>query len=109
MRLAPTDLSWRSGLDFTSQSLRKNVTNQNEELSSSFRAAYSDTLKPYHSFVIKPIFSAAMSATPYRKDFYKKLGDDQGKVNAELDKWLQSLENVVAILKKFTTSKDYKW
>jgi hypothetical protein len=27
--------------------------------------------------MVKPIFSAAMSATPYRKDFYGKLGSDE--------------------------------
>ncbi|KAF2456278.1 glycolipid transfer protein HET-C2 [Lineolata rhizophorae] len=86
------------GLDFTAQSLRQNVTNSSEELSASFRAAYSNTLKPHHSFVVKPIFSAAMSATPYRKDFYAKLGSDQAKVSEELETWLGALENIVKIL-----------
>jgi hypothetical protein len=98
-----------SGLDFTAQGLRHNLTNSSKELSDSFRDAYGNTLKPHHSFVIKPIFSAAMSATPYRKDFYAKLGSDDAKVQAELENWLKALENQVGILRTFTTSKEAKW
>jgi putative methionine-R-sulfoxide reductase with GAF domain len=50
-----------------------------------------------------------MSATPYRKDFYAKLGDDLDKVMAELEKWLEALEAIVAILKEFVASKEFKW
>lgn len=105
--LANSPLS--SGLDFTAQALRHNMSNPSTELSASFRDAYGNTLKPHHSFVIKPIFSAAMSATPYRKDFYAKLGSDDAKVQAELEKWLSALEKVVGILKEFTNSKEAKW
>ncbi|KAF2678758.1 putative glycolipid transfer protein HET-C2 [Lentithecium fluviatile CBS 122367] len=107
---ATEGLLWLTrGLDFTAQGLRHNLTNSSKELSDSFRDAYGNTLKPHHSFVIKPIFSAAMSATPYRKDFYKKLGEDQDKVQSELEAWLAALEKVVAILRAFTTSKEAKW
>ena len=58
---------------------------------------------------IKPIFSAAMSATPYRKVFYEKLGDDQAKVQQQLGEWLAALEKVLVVLKAFTTSKEAKW
>jgi hypothetical protein len=58
---------------------------------------------------VKPIFSAAMSATPYRKDFYNKLGDDDTKVQTELEKWLQGLEKDLAILKEFMARKEAKW
>lgn len=97
------------GLDFTAQSLRQNLTNSSEELSTSFRAAYGNTLKPHHSFLVKPIFSAAMSATPYRKDFYAKLGADRSKVEKELSQWLEGLEKDVTILKQFLASKEAKW
>lgn len=50
-----------------------------------------------------------MSATPYRKDFYKKLGEDEGKVNQGLETWLGALEKVVGILNEFTASKEAKW
>lgn len=100
---------FNSGLDFTAQALRANMNNPSEELANSFRSAYSNTLKPHHSFMIKPIFSAAMSATPYRKDFYAKLGDDQDKVQALLKPWLEALEAVVAILTQFLARKESKW
>ncbi|KAB8337280.1 hypothetical protein FH972_021581 [Carpinus fangiana] len=91
------------------QALRHNLTNPDKELSVSFREAYGGTLKPHHSFMIKPIFSAAMSATPYRKDFFAKLGDDQSKVDAEMQKWLEALEEQVKILKDFQATKPAKW
>lgn len=97
------------GLDFTSQALRHNLSNPGDELSTSFRSAYSNTLKPHHSFLVKPIFSAAMSATPYKKDFYTKLADDEKKGQQELNKWLDALEKQVAILKQFQTQKEAKW
>lgn len=108
--VATEGLVWLTrGLDFTAQALRQNLTNSSEELSASFRAAYGNTLKPHHSFVVKPLFSAAMSATPYRKDFYVKLGDDQERVQKELNEWLQGLEKDVKILNEFLASKEAKW
>ena len=59
--------------------------------------------------MVKPIFSAAMSATPYRKDFYAKLGADVEKVAAELRIWLASLQKIIAILKGFLERKEAKW
>lgn len=98
-----------SGLDFTAQALRHNTANPSKELADSFRDAYGNTLKPHHSFIIKPIFTAAMSATPYRKDFYTKLGGDEAKVQSQLEQWLAALEKNVSILRDFTTSKEAKW
>ena len=97
------------GLDFTSIALSQNVASASEELSVSFRDAYGATLKPHHSFLVKPIFSAAMSATPYRKDFYAKLGADLDEVAAQLRVWLASLEKILAILKAFLDRKEAKW
>ncbi|KAJ4364453.1 hypothetical protein N0V83_009047 [Neocucurbitaria cava] len=107
---ATEGLVWLNrGLDFTAQALRHNTSNSSKELSDSFREAYGKTLKPHHSFVVKPLFSAAMSATPYRKDFYKKLGDDDSKVQAELEKWLAALEKAVGVLNGFLARKEAKW
>lgn len=50
-----------------------------------------------------------MSATPYRKDFYAKLGDDQARVGKELDAWLKSLERIVGILNEFMARKEAQW
>ncbi|KKK15859.1 glycolipid transfer protein [Aspergillus rambellii] len=96
-------------LDFTAQSLRHNIDNAESELSTSFRDAYGRTLKPHHSFIIKPIFSAAMSATPYRNDFYVKLGGDPAKVQPALEAEVKALEERVAILKAFQDRKEAKW
>jgi hypothetical protein len=59
--------------------------------------------------MVKPIFSAAMSATPYRKDFFAKLGDDQQKVEEAAGKWLEALQKQVLILKQFQGRKEAKW
>ena len=59
--------------------------------------------------MIKPIFSAAMSATPYRKDFYAKLGDDPERVQKELKEWLAALDERVRILNEFLGRKEAKW
>ncbi|KAF2650794.1 glycolipid transfer protein [Lophiostoma macrostomum CBS 122681] len=99
---------WR-GLDFTAQALRTNLSNPKHQPADSFRAAYANTLKPHHSFVIKPIFSAAMSATPYRDVFYKKLGGDQSKFDAQLEEWLGALEKNMSILKEFLARKEAQW
>lgn len=86
------------GLQFTCLAIRKNVDNGAEELSASFTNAYENTLKKHHSFVVRPIFSLAMKACPYRQDFYLKLGDDQEKVKQQLEEWLVALERIIAIL-----------
>ncbi|CAJ2502102.1 Uu.00g049550.m01.CDS01 [Anthostomella pinea] len=96
-------------LDFTCIALSQNLANESEELSASFRNAYGNTLKPHHGFLVKPVFSAAMSACPYRKDFYPKLGADQAAVGLEMRGYLHALEKIVAILKGFQDRKEAKW
>ncbi len=50
-----------------------------------------------------------MSACPYRKTFYEKLGADETKVTDELRVYLEALENIVGILKGFQDTKEAKW
>ncbi|KAI1123443.1 glycolipid transfer protein domain-containing protein [Nemania abortiva] len=97
------------GLDFTCIALSQNLAKGGEELAESFRNAYGATLKPFHGFLIKPVFSAAMSACPYRKDFYPKLGGNQDAVTTELRAYLAALEKIVGILKGFQSRKDAQW
>jgi len=110
------------GLDFTAQAMRADLTTNasvsateqkpHKELADGFRASYKTTLAPHHSFLIKPVFSAAMGATPYRKDFYVRLGGqgtDPEVTRQALEKWVAALEQRVAILKIFLASKDAKW
>lgn len=58
--------------------------------------------------MVKPIFSAAMSATPYKKDFYAKMGDE-AKAKVDMGKWLDALEGHVRVLKEFQERKEAKW
>lgn len=67
----------------------------------SFTKAYEATLRQFHSFVVRPVFSLAMKACPYRADFYAKLGSDQERVHEQLSAWLQGLEAIVAQIKLF--------
>jgi hypothetical protein len=97
------------GLEFTCIGLSQNQAKATEELADSFRSAYAATLKPHHSFLVKPIFSAAMSACPYRKDFYAKLAHDETKLGEELRPYLAALEKLVGILKGFLERKENKW
>jgi len=97
------------GLEFTALGVSHNLASSSEELSTSFRTAYGTTLKPFHSFMVKPIFAAAMSACPYRKDFYAKLGSDQGKVETEMRSYVAALLLQVQILKRFLERKENKY
>jgi hypothetical protein len=120
---ATEGLLWLTrGLDFTAQALRSDLTTNasvkpteqkpNKELADGFRASYKNTLAPHHGLLIKPIFSAAMSATPYRKDFYARLsgeGTDPETTRQELERWVAALEKRVAILKAFLATKEAKW
>lgn len=107
---ATDGLLWlKRGLDFTAQGLRRNVQDPTEELSKSFNKAYENTLYKYHSFMVRPVFSLAMKACPYRKDFYEKLGKGSVSWNDEaMELWLAALERVVAILNAFYTSLGFK-
>ncbi|KAI2614226.1 het-c [Hypoxylon fragiforme] len=108
--VATEGLLWLTrGLEFTCIALSQNLAQESEELSASFRNAYGSTLKPHHGMLIKPVFSAAMGACPYRKDFYPKLGDDQANVAVELRAYLTALEKIVGILKGFQERKESKW
>ena len=89
-----------SGLDFTAKALRRSVESD-EELSVSFTKAYEVTLRPHHSFVVRPIFGVAMKACPYRRDFYQQLGSPAETVYAQLREWLVALEKIVADLQQF--------
>ncbi|GAA5881169.1 hypothetical protein JCM1840_001627 [Sporobolomyces johnsonii] len=89
------------GLKFTQVALARSQADKNEELADSFTKAYEQTLKKYHSFVVKPLFTLAMKACPYRKDFYAKLGPPEAPVDSELSKWNAALSEIIARLEAF--------
>lgn len=99
---ATVGLLWlKRGLEFTAAALRRNLNDSKEELSTSFQKAYESTLKPFHGFLVRPVFSLAMKACPYRKDFYLKLGSNVELVQEKMQEWLKALEHILAILIKF--------
>ncbi|ESK90896.1 het-c2 protein [Moniliophthora roreri MCA 2997] len=109
-RTATEGLMWLlRGLSFTCKALMNAQANKSEELATAFTKGYEATLKQFHNFVVKGVFSVAMKACPYRKDFYAKLAADpdggpsasQEKVEEELDKWLNALNAIVTRLEAF--------
>ncbi|KAI9021255.1 putative glycolipid transfer protein [Hyaloraphidium curvatum] len=101
-RTATEGMMWlRRGLEFVSAALSKLEADDKLELSTAFSSAYKETLSQYHSFLIKPIFSAAMGACPYRKDFFTKLGSPADKVNQQFGEFVPALAKVVKILDDF--------
>ncbi|KAF9581081.1 hypothetical protein BGW38_002030 [Lunasporangiospora selenospora] len=104
-KTATEGLLWLTrGLDFTLQSLERSQAHPEEELSVSFTKGYEGTLRPHHGMFIRPIFSAAMKACPYRNDFYTALGDDQAVVGQDLTIWLGGLNKVVVNIQEFYTA-----
>lgn len=53
-----------SGLKFTQVALARSQADKTEELSVSFSKSYEETLKKYHSFVVKPIFAVRPLSPP---------------------------------------------
>ncbi|KAJ3084371.1 glycolipid transfer protein [Rhizoclosmatium globosum] len=101
-RPASEGLLWlKRALELIAIALRRSFNNPSEELSVSFGEAYKVALGPFHSFLIRPVFSMAMGACPYRADFYKTLGDADPNFKASLESWLKGLEKVVATLVAF--------
>lgn len=99
------------GLEFTCTALDHNQKKASAEMKESFSDAYAKTLKQYHSFLIKPIFSAAMSACPTRKTFYGKMkapDTDQAKVDEQLAAYIPALKNIIEILQGFLSTEG-KW
>ncbi|CAO3693503.1 unnamed protein product [Rhizopus stolonifer] len=98
-RVATEGLLWLSrGLDFTAQALHRSLDHPNEELNESFTKSYENTLKKHHSFVVRPVFSLAMKACPYRKDFYQKLEVSDEADLAQMKAWLHALENIISTI-----------
>lgn len=79
-----------------------------EELTKSFTVSYEKTLKQHHGLMVKGIFTLAMKACPYRADFYKKLGDDQDAVEAQLKVWIDALHSIVHTLFAFLKENNVK-
>ncbi|KAI8390832.1 glycolipid transfer protein domain-containing protein [Radiomyces spectabilis] len=108
-RVATEGLLWLTrGLDFTARALRRNIDNPAEELNISFTKSYEETLKKHHSFVVRPVFTLAMKACPYRKDFYEKIGVATDADKKEMEEWLCALEKIITTINTlFTNHPEY--
>ncbi|CAO3587283.1 unnamed protein product [Absidia cylindrospora] len=96
-RVATEGLLWLiRGLDFTAQALRRSITDQAEELTVSFTKAYEATLRKFHGMLVRPVFSLAMKACPYRKAFYEKINVTNDESLAVMSGWLGALEAIIA-------------
>ncbi|CAE6469186.1 unnamed protein product [Rhizoctonia solani] len=86
------------GLAFTCKALQHCQADKAAELSTGFNASYPQTLKPHHGMLVGTVFSLALKACPYRKDFYQEIGsppDDQ------LDAWLGALDEIITRMDTF--------
>lgn len=98
-RTATEAVLWlKRGLDFTAQSLMHSITHPDDELKISFMEAYDHTLRPYHSFIVRPILNVAMSACPWRKDFYEKIGVVNDNTVEIMREYVQSLQDIIGAL-----------
>ncbi|KAI9259138.1 glycolipid transfer protein domain-containing protein [Helicostylum pulchrum] len=95
-RRATEAVVWlKRGLDFTAQSLWHSLDHPNDELSVSFIKAYNATLRPFHSFIVRPIFNLAMNACPWRQDFYANIGIEDEKSTQLMREWLEGLFKII--------------
>ena len=61
-RTATEGLMWLlRGLSFTCKALQNSQLNPNQELAVAFSSSYEATLKKFHNFVVKGIFSVGLS------------------------------------------------
>jgi hypothetical protein len=115
-RTATEGLMWLlRGHSFTCKGLQNLQANPTEEVAAGFGKAYEVTLKPFHNFVVKGVFSVAMKACPYRADFFNKLKADPAggppasdeHTNESLNKSITALDSIVSRLQAFYKAGGY--
>ncbi|KAJ2608903.1 putative glycolipid transfer protein [Coemansia reversa NRRL 1564] len=107
-RTATQGLLWlKRGLELTAMGLKRNLDNTEEELSVSFTEAYNNTLKQFHNFIVKKMFSVAMLACPDRKSFYLKVGGEKEDANLRLLEWVNALQDLLNQLNVFYAQGSY--
>eukprot|EP00118_Oscarella_pearsei_P025819 m.308834 g.308834 ORF g.308834 m.308834 type:complete len:205 (+) comp44941_c0_seq1:18-632(+) len=98
-------LLWlKRALQFIQVFLNK-VLEGEQDLSKCASAAYEASLKRFHGWIVRGIFSLAMKAVPYRKDFVKALlqGADGGeeRLLAEMKEFMDCFGQNVATIADF--------
>ncbi|KAJ2537904.1 hypothetical protein EV175_006582, partial [Coemansia sp. RSA 1933] len=107
-RTATQGLLWlKRGLEMTAIGLKRNLDNKDEALSDSFTKAYNNTLKQYHNFIVRNMFTVAMLACPNRETFYEKVGGNNDRVHNGLLTWVTALQELVNQLNIFYASGSY--
>ncbi|KAJ8483527.1 hypothetical protein ONZ51_g4637 [Trametes cubensis] len=99
-RTATEGLMWLlRGLSFTCKALQAAQANPTEELSAAFSKSYEATLKKFHNFVVKGIFSTSTRSLHLDPAGGPPVPAD--KLNEELNRWLTALDNIVKRLEDF--------
>ncbi|KAJ2454293.1 hypothetical protein EV183_001659 [Coemansia sp. RSA 2336] len=101
-RTATQGLLWlKRGLELTAMALKRSLESPAEELSESFTLAYNHTLKQFHGFIVKKMFSVAMMACPSRAVFFDKIGGNREGQQEELLAWVNALQSLLNNLNIF--------
>lgn len=102
-------LLWlKRALQFIIVFLREVLTGE-EDLVKCAKKAYENSLKRYHGWMVQGVFSLAMKAVPYRKDFIDKLGRgkvDEETVLKEMKECVDLLEANVEVVEQFYQKND---
>jgi len=123
-----------SGLLFTCRALENMQADHSSELRACFKRSYDDVLRHHHGWFIQsavtvrignPSLSVlfifvsrwcvpwsvqlAITAVPSRSDFYRRIsqGGSHEKLDAELEKWLKGLNQIVVHMKRFLEEGGY--
>ncbi|XP_022802378.1 pleckstrin homology domain-containing family A member 8-like isoform X2 [Stylophora pistillata] len=102
-------LLWlKRALQFIIVFLREVLTDE-EDLVKCAKKAYENSLKRYHGWMVQGVFSLAMKAVPYRKDFIDKLGRrkvDEETVLKEMKECVDLLEANIEVVEQFYQKND---
>ncbi|RMX47019.1 hypothetical protein pdam_00009637 [Pocillopora damicornis] len=97
-------LLWlKRALRFIIVFLREVLTGE-EDLVKCAKKAYENSLKRFHGWMVQGVFSLALKAVPYRKDFIDKLGRnkvDEETVLREMKEFVDLLEANLEVVEEF--------
>ncbi|KAF9646318.1 glycolipid transfer protein [Thelephora ganbajun] len=97
------------GLLFTCRALENMQTDHTSELRTCFRRSYDDVLRHHHGWLIQSAVILAITAVPSRPEFYRRIsqGASYEKLDTELAKWLEGLNQIVVHMKRFLDEGGY--
>ncbi|XP_031571599.1 glycolipid transfer protein-like [Actinia tenebrosa] len=82
----------------------KQVLTGEQDLVKCANTAYEKTLKQYHNFIVKGIFSLAVKSVPYRKDFIKLLSRgnaDELSLLEEMQNFVDELDSNIHVIQEY--------